>query len=188
MPWKRLWRLQRELSWTCRLLFSSRQTQVTMQYLAPFKPISTLCPGTVSVFSCVWLVADALRANQSVSELAHISSVTFCTFYLTTINKSCVHRWVTLFPLGGLTCVYLLWARPCLERRVQSVNNKKSCAHPLASGADISNQIRTVICLSLRWCFFQLQPRATKLWQLRLWLWRTSEGFLVENICEISWR
>lgn len=77
--------------WTFVQLFSSEQThsQVTMQYLAPFKPISTICPGTVSLFSFLWSVADALQANLSVSQLARISSFDICTFYLTTIKQSC---------------------------------------------------------------------------------------------------
>lgn len=52
-----------------------------MQYLAHFKPIRAIYPGTVSLFVFLWSVADALQANLSVAQLAHISSVTFALLF-----------------------------------------------------------------------------------------------------------
>lgn len=109
---------------------------MTVQYLAPFKPISTICPGTVSLFSFLWLTADALQANRSVSEFAHISSLTFALLF--NHNQPIMHSEmnhipalridVYVFTVGFVTNETVLGKSYSTHNRSVPVNNETLCA------------------------------------------------------------
>ncbi len=83
---------------------------------------------------------------------------------------------VYVFTVGFVTNETVLGKSYSTHNRSVPVNNETLCAS-IHSQTGKSDQN----CLSLYWCFLQLEQ-----WAMKLWLLRTSEGF-VENNCKISW-
>jgi len=153
LPWQQLWQQQCELLTHCETAhhwaIAQKFSQVTMQYLAPFEPSATICPGTVSLFVFLWLVADALQAN--------LSSLTFALLF--NHNQPIMHSEIQrqdTFQLWGLT--YMLFAVGFVTNQtvfwgetqytqLQELTTAKSCVHPLTQ--KLASLIRIVNCLSL---------------------------------------
>lgn len=149
--------------WVClpHWVIAQKFSLVTMQYLVPFMPINTVCPGSVSLFFFLWLVAYALQENLSVSILAHISSLTFARLFN---HNQIMHSEMSHIPALWIDMhvftVGFVINETVFGKRYNSHNcsvtvNKEILWASIHSQTGKSDQIGSV-CHSLHCCFIHL--------------------------------